>query len=268
MKVLGVIPARYASTRFEGKPLADLGGKTMIQRVYEQASKAQTLSAVVVATDDVRIFKHVESFGGKVVMTAPQHRSGTDRVAEVAQKINLEIHTQNLESEALPFDKLGRKRAEHYSLVVNIQGDEPFIDPAQIDLVVGFLNKNAEFQIATLVKSLHAEVDILNPNIVKAVFTEQGRALYFSRSGIPFRRDEPKVLKRAIHYKHIGLYAFRAHVLSELAALQPSFLEQIESLEQLRWLENGYAIGVEKTDLETLGIDTPEDLVRALELLR
>ena len=248
MKVLGVIPARYASTRFPGKPLVDIQGKTMIQRVYEQAMKAKSLSKVIVATDDERIFNHVKSFKGEVMMTSDVHQSGTDRCAEVINQLS----------------------SEAFDAVVNIQGDEPFINPSQIDSVVEVLKKE-QFMIATLVKriivtanEMRQEGVILNPNIVKAVFSSEGKALYFSRSPIPYLRNIPtdEWLSKGEFYKHIGLYAYKSSVLKEIALLPPSRLEQLESLEQLRWLENGYAIGIAEKNLETIGIDTPEDLLK------
>lgn len=223
----------------------------MIERVYEQAMKAKSLSKVIVATDDERIFNHVKSFKGEVVMTSNQHQSGTDRCAEV-------IHL--LASEA-------------FDAVVNIQGDEPFINPSQIDSVVEVLKKE-QFMIATLVKRINTpegikEGVILNPNIVKAVFSSEGKALYFSRSPIPYLRNIPMDdwLSKGEFYKHIGLYAYKSAVLKEIALLPPSRLEQLESLEQLRWLENGFDIGIAETDLETIGIDTPEDLLKVNGIL-
>ena len=241
MKVLGIIPARYASTRFPGKPLVDIQGKTMIQRVYEQAMKAKSLSKVIVATDDERIFNHVKSFKGEVMMTSDVHQSGTDRCAEVINQLS----------------------SEAFDAVVNIQGDEPFINPIQIDSVVEVLKKEP-FMIATLVNRIHTEGVIHNPNIVKAVFSSEGKAIYFSRSPIPYLRNTPtdEWLSKGEFYKHIGLYAYKSAVLKEIALLPPSRLEQLESLEQLRWLENGYSIGIAETDLETIGIDTPEDLLK------
>lgn len=241
MKVLGIIPARYASTRFPGKPLVDIHGKTMIQRVYEQAMKAKSLSKVIVATDDERIFNHVQSFKGEVMMTSDVHQSGTDRCAEVINQLS----------------------SEAFDAVVNIQGDEPFINPIQIDSVIEVLKKEP-FMISTLVKRIHTEGVIHNPNIVKAVFSSEGKAIYFSRSPIPYLRNIPtdEWLSKGEFYKHIGLYAYKSAVLKEIALLPPSRLEQLESLEQLRWLENGYSIGIAETDLETIGIDTPEDLLK------
>ena len=286
MKILGVIPARYASTRFPGKPLVDINGKSMIQRVYEQAKKCKSLAHVVVATDDERIFEHVMAFGGEAMMTSATHQSGTDRCAEVVEKLNFDIQTRDLDSdEAVIFDKITPKRVGIFTAVINIQGDEPFIQPEQIEKVVDILlikneklkiknsdnsatqtlNVKAEtpnFDIATLVKRIDNQADIDNPNVVKAVFGESGRAVYFSRSPIPFLRnmDKKDWSKSGQFFKHIGLYGYKTSVLLDLARLSPSNLEQLESLEQLRWLENGYAIGIAETDLETIGIDTPEDL--------
>lgn len=259
MKVLGVIPARYSSTRFPGKPLVNINGKSMIQRVYEQAKKAKSLAHVVVATDDERIFEHVKSFGGEAMMTAAEHQSGTDRCAEVAAMMNLDVITQASENaKSFAFDV---PRERPFDAVVNIQGDEPFIDPEQIEKVIEIL-RGGIFSIATLAKTIDNQEDILNPNIVKAVFSADGRALYFSRSPIPNLRNTPQYewSKKGEIFKHIGLYGYKMQTLQEIARLAPSRLEQLESLEQLRWLENGYAIGVGKTDLETIGIDTPEDL--------
>lgn len=239
LPTLAIIPARFASTRFPGKPLVDIDGKSMIQRVYEQASMAKSLAKVVVATDDERIFAHVEGFGGNVVMTSTQHRSGTDRCAEVL------AHFQN-----------------DYPYVVNVQGDEPFIQPQQIDLLVHFI-QTKNFGIATLSKRIELLETINNHNVVKVVFGQKsGNALYFSRSPIPFVRDVPadQWLEKFTFFKHIGLYAFRAETLPKLAALPPTPLEVAESLEQLRWLEHGYSIGVVETPWETQGIDVPEDL--------
>jgi 3-deoxy-manno-octulosonate cytidylyltransferase (CMP-KDO synthetase) len=237
MKTLGIIPARYASTRFSGKPLVFIQGKTMIQRVYEQAMQANSLQKVVVATDDLRIFEAVKKFGGEVVMTAPTHQSGTDRCAEVLQTY------------------------PDFDFVVNIQGDEPFIQPEQINKTVAILHQK-KVNIATLAKKITENTLLHNPNVVKVVFDKKYKALYFSRHAIPFVRgaEEKDWLVQQDFYKHIGLYAFRAKTLRQLAKLSPSNLEQSESLEQLRWLENGFRIGVALTDLETIGIDTPEDL--------
>jgi 3-deoxy-manno-octulosonate cytidylyltransferase (CMP-KDO synthetase) len=244
MKILGVIPARYASTRFPGKPLIDLAGKTMIQRVYEQVSLAHTISQVVVATDDQRIFKHVDDFGGKVCMTKESHISGTDRCFEA----------MSLQSEVFDY-------------VINIQGDEPFIQPQQIDLLGDLLDGATE--IATLVKAIDQREFLFSPNVVKAVISNDNDALYFSRSPIPHIRNaaESDWLTRHTFYKHIGMYAYRKDILKEITQLQPGILEKAESLEQLRWLENGFRIKVRETKTETLGIDTPDDMERAIQYL-
>lgn len=242
--ILAIIPARYASTRFPGKPLIDLGGKTMIQRVYEQTKLASLIQDVVVATDDDRIFNHVRSFGGKVVMTG-NHSSGTDRC----------------------FDAL-QQQQKKYEYVINVQGDEPFIQPAQIDLLAAALDGTTE--IATLAKKITDTETIFNANVVKVVFNQHGKALYFSRSPIPHVRNKPESewLQSTPFYKHIGMYAYRSDVLQKITSLPVSLLEQTESLEQLRWLEHGYSISVFETEIENLGIDTPEDVQRALTWLQ
>ena len=242
MKVLAIIPARYASTRFSAKPLAMLGGKPIVQRVYEQVAKV--VERVVVATDDERIFDTVVSFGGEVVMTSPNHKSGTDRCAEAYEKVGYET-----------------------DIIINVQGDEPFVAPEQIEALIKCFDNEA-IDIATLVKPFSAEssIDALeNPNSPKVVINEMGEAIYFSRSVVPYLRDVERSewLKHHTFYKHIGIYAFRAKTLGEITQLPQSPLEQAEKLEQLRWLENGYRIGVGVTDIETIGIDTPEDLERA-----
>lgn len=247
MKCIGIIPARYASTRFPGKPLALLGGKTVIQRVYEQV--CQVLDDAWVATDDERIFNAVTSFGGKVIMTSPNHKSGTDRIAEAIEKIG-----------------------GSYDVVVNIQGDEPFIHRSQIETVCSCFN-DKHTQIATLGKPFTSNQDISdleNPNSPKIVIDNMGYAMYFSRSVIPYLRgiDKEEWLSNFNFLKHIGLYAYRTHVLKEITQLPQSKLEKAESLEQLRWLENGYRIKVGTTNIETIGIDTPNDLEKAEEFLR
>lgn len=247
LKYLVVIPARYASTRFPGKPLAVLGGKPVIQRVYEQV--AGVVADVVVATDDERIFAAVEAFGGRVVMTSTEHKSGTDRCWEACCKVGGE-----------------------YDVVINVQGDEPFIAHSQLRAIMACF-RNESTDIATLVKPF-TEADGLaaleNPNSPKVVLDAESRAIYFSRSVIPYLRgiEREEWLSKHTFYKHIGMYAFRREVLREVTSLPQSTLEKAESLEQLRWLENGYKIGVGISDVETVGIDTPEDLARAEEFLR
>jgi 3-deoxy-manno-octulosonate cytidylyltransferase (CMP-KDO synthetase) len=239
----GIIPSRYASSRFPGKPLAIIGNKPMIQRVYEQSAKS--LEMVYVATDDQRIYDAVTCFGGKVVMTSPDHQSGTDRVAEAADLIS---------------GITGRK----IDVVVNIQGDEPFIKPEQIDLVKDCF-KAGSVSIATLVRKVEPGEDIFNPNQPKVILNSGGDAIYFSRAAIPFVREGEKNewASRHVFYKHIGLYAYRTDTLKKLTKLPRSPLEIAESLEQNRWLENGYSIRTAVTIWESLGIDTPEDLERA-----
>ena len=243
MKFIGLIPARYASTRFPGKPLVLLGGKPVIQRVYEQV--AATLDAAYVATDDQRIYDCVTAFGGKAVMTSDKHRSGTDRIREALDKIE-----------------------GNYDVVVNIQGDEPFIQPSQIKTVCDCFN-DASTQIATLGKPFDCMEAIENPNSPKIVMTNDNYALYFSRSVIPFIRGKEgsEWLTAFPFLKHLGIYAYKPDVLREITKLPQSPLELGESLEQLRWLQNGYRIKVGITDIETVGIDTPEDLQRAEKLL-
>ncbi len=243
MTILGIIPARYASTRFPAKALANIGGKSMIQRVVEQARQATSLSRVVVATDDERIRTHVAGFGGEVVMTSVHHQSGTDRCQEAVQQLGVSA-----------------------DYVVNIQGDEPFIQPAQIDLLTSVLDGITE--LATLVKVIDDPQMLLSPNTAKVVLSATGNALYFSRHPIPYVRGQSVEtwLTNHTYYKHIGLYAYRTDVLAQLTRLPPSSLERAESLEQLRWLENGYRIRTVTTDLDTHGIDTPEDLERVLGL--
>ena len=240
MKLIALIPARYASTRFPGKPLAMLGGKSVIQRVYEQVSKA--VDETYVATDDQRIFDAVEAFGGKVVMTRSDHKSGTDRIEEAAEKIGGD-----------------------YDVVVNVQGDEPFIQASQIETVCHCFD-DPTTQIATLGKPFGNDIEaISNPNSPKIVVDKKGFALYFSRSIIPFVRGKEAAEWPSSYpfLKHLGLYAYRRNVLREVTQLPQGVLEKAESLEQLRWLENGYKIRVGLTDVETVGIDTPADLERA-----
>lgn len=239
MKFIAIIPARYASTRFPGKPLAILGGKPVIQRVYEQA--VSVLEEAYVATDDERILQCVEQFGGRAVMTRSDHKSGTDRIEEAAEKIGTDA-----------------------DVIINIQGDEPFIHPSQIKTLMGLFDNN-ETQIGTLGKRFDSMEAATNPNSPKIVTDLQGFALYFSRSVIPFVRGQEQQawLQHFPYLKHLGLYAYRREVLRQVTQLPQSPLEIAESLEQLRWLENGYRIRVGLTDVETVGIDTPEDLQRA-----
>lgn len=239
-KILGIIPARFASSRFPGKPLIDLDGKTMIQRVYEQAAKAKLLTKVVVATDDERISEHLKSLGHEVVMTSADHTNGTERCLEA---LNLMQGT--------------------FDYVINIQGDEPFINPLQIDTLAGILD--GKVQLGTLIKRITDPALLDSPNAVKVVFNSKMIALLFSRSCIPHLRgvEVNNRLSQFTFYKHIGIYAYRTDVLASISHLQPSPLEKAESLEQLRWLENGYKIKVVETDLETIGIDSPEDIEKA-----
>ena len=239
MKFIGIIPARYASTRFPGKPLAMLGGKTVIQRVYEQV--VNVLGEAYVATDDERIYSAVEAFGGKAVMTRNDHKSGTDRIEEAATKLNTDA-----------------------DVIINVQGDEPFIQQSQLE-TVKHLFDDSKVQIGTLGKPFETIEAAINPNSPKIVTDLNGYALYFSRSVIPYIRGKEQAdwLQHFPFLKHIGLYAYRREVLAQITKLPQSPLEMAESLEQLRWLQNGYRIRVGETDVETVGIDTPDDLKRA-----
>lgn len=239
MKIIGIIPARYASTRFPGKPLVVINGKSMIQRVYEQALKSTSLSKVVVATDDDRIIAEVVKFGGEYALTKSTHQSGTDRCAEVAEQY------------------------PDFDAVINIQGDEPFIDPAQIDLLASCFDSN-NTQLATLIKPITQAEELFNANSPKVVINLAGEAIYFSRQPIPFIRsaNESEWLNNYSFFKHIGIYGYRTSVLKEITKLPQSGLEIAESLEQLRWVENGYKIQTKITHIETLAIDTPEDLLK------
>lgn len=243
MKYIGIIPARYASTRFPGKPLAMVGDQSMIMRVYKQAKKAKSISEVFVATDDARIFDHVMTFGGRAIMTSEKHPSGTDRVFEAATKI------------------ISGPDAFKNTVIINIQGDEPFISPTAIDILSGSF-EDTEIGIATLIKKITAKEELSNPNVVKVITGKSRRAIYFSRSPMPHLRgiELSDWISKYSYYKHIGIYAYRAEILRELAKLEPSPLELAEGLEQLRWLDNGYAIHTELTDYESIAIDTPEDL--------
>lgn len=243
MKFMAIIPARYASTRYPGKPLAILGGKTVIQRVYEQVKSV--LDDVYVATDDDRIYSTVTDFGGKAVMTRADHKSGTDRIEEAAEKIGLDA-----------------------DVIINVQGDEPFIQPSQIKTLMQLFDA-PETQIGTLGKPFESIDAVENPNSPKIVTDNRGFALYFSRSIIPYIRgkERDRWFGEYPFLKHLGIYAYRREVLAEVTKLPMSSLEKAESLEQLRWLQNGYRIRVGLTDIETVGIDTPEDLTRAEEFL-
>ena len=241
MKVIGIIPSRYGSTRFPGKPLAMIKGKTMIQRVCEQAWKSK-LDAVVVATDDMRIAEEVLGFGGKYVMTDPRHQSGTDRCFEA-------LHV--LETE--------------YDAVVNIQGDEPFIDPEHINLLVDLISRD-DTQLASLAKKIDDEDDLFGSNKVKVVMDKAGNALYFSRNPIPYMRNVDRKLwmKKGTFYQHLGLYAYKTDVLRQIAMMKPTALEKAESLEQLRWLENGLSIRMAIVEADSIAVDSPADLEKAI----
>ena len=243
MKFMAIIPARYASTRFPGKPLAVLGGKTVIQRVYEQVSSV--LSEVYVATDDQRIYDCVEGFGGKAIMTREDHKSGTDRIEEAVEKIGTDA-----------------------DVIINVQGDEPFIQPSQVETLMHLFDA-PETQIGTLGKLFESMEAVENPNSPKIATDNRGFALYFSRSVIPYIRgiERNDWFGQYPFLKHLGIYAYRREVLAEVTRLPQSSLEKAESLEQLRWLQNGYRIRVGLTDVETIGIDTPEDLQRAEQFL-
>jgi 3-deoxy-manno-octulosonate cytidylyltransferase (CMP-KDO synthetase) len=245
MKIIGVIPARYASSRFPGKPLVNIAGKSMIQRVYEQAKKSMSLADVVVATDDARIQQHVKAFGGNVVMTSEHHQSGTDRCFEAIQA----------------FCPLA-------DVVINIQGDEPFIHPEQIDLVASCFNSE-KTEIATLVKKIATNEELFNSNTPKVLLNKYKEAIYFSRQTIPHIRgvEEAQWLNKYEFYKHIGIYAYRTDILTKITALKQSSLELAEALEQLRWIENGYKIKVEITDFESVAVDVPDDLKKLTKFL-
>ncbi len=247
MKVLGIIPARYASSRFPGKPLIEINGKSMIQRVYEQASKSDSLDKVIVATDDDRIKHAVEAFDGNVMLTSENHKSGTDRCNEVIESLSLENH--------------------FFDVVVNIQGDEPYINPTQINQVVSCFS-DLGVEIATLAKRITTQEELFNSNINKVIIDKTKNAIYFSRHPIPFQQNEPQKnwLNKFDYFKHIGIYAYRTEILEKITKLQRSKLEIAESLEQLRWLENGYKIRVMETDYESIAVDTPEDLSKFLNI--
>ncbi len=242
MSVLAVIPARFASTRLPGKPLVSLGGKPMIERVWDRVRQAASVSGVLVATDDERIRGAVEAFGGQAVMTRSDHRTGTERIAEVAA---------------------ARKDVD---IFVNVQGDEPLIEPAAIDEAVEAIQDDPEVNVSTLAVPITNPADIMDPNVVKVVLDFDGNALYFSRAPIPWVRDRSGPV-HARHLKHLGLYAFRRAALLEFATFPQGDLERIEQLEQLRWLENGYRIRVAETEHDSVSVDVPEDVARVEALL-
>lgn len=244
MKILGIIPARYASTRFPGKPLIDIMGKSMLQRVYEQTSKSKKLTSVVIATDDERIATHAKSFAAKVVMTKTEHPSGTDRCFEAY-----------------------KNTGEEFDYIINIQGDEPFIDPSQIDLLANICDGNTE--LATLMIKCNSHEVLFDMGEVKITLNTQNEALYFSRMVIPFIKgvDQKEWHKHFNYFRHVGMYAYRKDVLEKVTKLQPSSLEKAESLEQLRWLENGFKIKCAETLHDSHCIDTPEDVEKVIKLM-
>jgi 3-deoxy-manno-octulosonate cytidylyltransferase (CMP-KDO synthetase) len=251
-KVIGIIPSRYASTRFPGKPLVDINGKSMIQRVYEQCKKSKRLTKIVVATDDKRIYDHVLDFGGLAIMTSDTHQSGTERCGEVINKME--------------------DNEEFFDVVVNIQGDEPFISPTHIDKVCDIILKDDQAEIGTLAKRITTEEELFNENIVKVVMTEDDGngeprdALYFSRHPIPFVRGEKQVdwLNSADYFKHIGIYAFNIDEFYEIQEIEHSMLEKAESLENLRWLSHHFTIQIVEIKEDIIGIDTPADLHKVI----
>jgi 3-deoxy-manno-octulosonate cytidylyltransferase (CMP-KDO synthetase) len=245
MNILGIIPARFASTRFPGKPLVDIAGKSMIQRVYEQCQKSSRLDKLIVATDDQRILDHLKTFGGQGIMTSSIHASGTDRCGEVAEHF------------------------PEFDILVHIQGDEPMIDPHQIDLLCSCYD-DLNTQIATLVKLIHTNEELVNENTPKVILNKNHQAVYFSRATIPYLRGKKidNWLSEHAFYKHIGIYAFKRKILSEITKLPVSNLEIAEGLEQLRWIENGYPIQAAITTKESQAIDTPDDLIKVLKLLK
>ena len=266
MKFIAIIPARYASTRFPGKPLAVLGGKTVIQRVYEQVSRV--LDEAYVATDDERIFQAVEAFGGRAVMTRADHKSGTDRIQEAMEKITTAENPAVAGTSAENSAVAGTSAQNRADVIINVQGDEPFIQPSQIETLMHLFD-DPTTQIGTLGKPFESMDAVENPNSPKIVTDNRGFALYFSRSVIPYIRGKERGewFGEYPFLKHLGIYAYRREVLAEVTRLPQSSLEKAESLEQLRWLQNGYRIRVGLTDVETVGIDTPEDLQRAEEFL-
>lgn len=246
MKILGIIPARFASTRFPGKPLIDLAGKSMIQRVYEQCLQSKSLADVIIATDDDRIFSHAQDIGAKVVMTSSDHQSGTDRCAEVISILN-----------------------EKYDVAVNIQGDEPLINPQQIEIICNCFN-DSKTEIATLIKIIDNSEILFNSNTPKVIIDAEKFAIYFSRESIPHLRNIPKNdwLNHHQYYQHIGIYAYKTDVLEKITQLNLSTLEKAESLEQLRWIENGFNIKTAITEFDSIAIDSPDDVAKVLLYLR
>jgi 3-deoxy-manno-octulosonate cytidylyltransferase (CMP-KDO synthetase) len=244
-RIAGIIPARYGSTRFPGKPLADINGMSMIERVYKRSKMAGLLDEVVVATDDERIIAAVEKFGGKAVMTSASHRSGTDRCLEALQRIK-----------------------GSWDIVINIQGDEPLISPEQINQLARCFYNN-EVQIGTLIKAIKSSEELINPGTVKVIKDNLARAIYFSRSPLPYQRDkaEQEWVSTHEYYKHIGIYGYRTETLKKIASLPQSSLEIAESLEQLRWLQNGFPIFTSVTLYDNIAVDTPDDLQVIIELL-
>jgi len=245
LRVIGIIPARYDSTRFPGKPLVIINGISMIQRVYEQAQKCEGLTKVYVATDDERIEAHVNAFGGNVIMTSPKHRTGTERVSEVAER--LQHHDPGH-----PWD-----------VVLNIQGDEPYINPIQIDSLISCF-RDKDVQIATLIHQIDTLDELIDTNVIKVIIDKTKRALCFTRTPLPFIRgvDQKEWLKHHVYYKHIGLYAYRTQILEIISRLKPSPIEIAESLEQMRWIENGFSLHTELTDIDSISVDTPDDLLK------
>ena len=241
-KIIGIIPARYGSSRFPGKPLADIGGMTMIERVYRQCEKATMLDETMVATDDERIERAVLDFGGRVLMTDPDHESGTERCREA----------------------LALSTAE-WDVVINIQGDEPLISPDQIDQLCKCFDDN-DVEIATLIKKISDESELHNPNVVKVVSNMKGMAMYFSRSLIPFNRNMQQKSDPA-YFKHVGIYGYRSDILKSIASLPAGRLENIESLEQLRWLENGYHIFTAHTAFDNIAVDVPSDIENVMKII-
>lgn len=248
-QAIAIIPARYASSRFPGKPLLDIKGKSMIMRVFEQARKADLLRDVFVATDDQRIFDHVNQSGGQAIITAAHHNSGTERCLEAFRIL---VH---------------KKKCTANEIILNIQGDEPFIEPTQINSLVKLFER-PEVEIASLIKKITDPEQINNPDCVKVVAGKNLQALYFSRSPIPFIRDinEEEKFSSGLYFKHIGMYAYRSHVLSQICSLPPTPLEKAEKLEQLRWLENGFSIHLEITEHESIAIDSPADLLKVTNI--